>query len=112
MNVRNALDLDDVLHGRARLSVLAFLSTAGASDFTLLRDHTGLTDGNLSTHLKKLEGAGYVTIEKSFVARRPRTTIRLSSQGRTAFDTYLKDLQQIILTAQGLKSASEDDRGE
>lgn len=112
MTARTALDLEDVLHGRARLAILAFLSSAGASDFTLLRDHTGLTDGNLSTHVRKLEEAGYVEIVKTFVGRRPRTTIHVTGRGRSAFDTYLEDLQQIILAARGLEGAAKDDRGE
>jgi DNA-binding MarR family transcriptional regulator len=90
------LDLEEMLHSRARFAVLAYLSTAGSADFTELRDRTELTDGNLSTHLRKLEEGGYVLIEKSFVGRRPRTLVRLTKEGRSAFQTYIDTLEAVL----------------
>lgn len=90
------LDLEELLHSRARFAVLAYLSTAGAADFKELRQRTELTDGNLSTHLRKLEDSGYVYIEKSFVGRKPRTLVRLTDGGRRAFESYLETLEAVL----------------
>ena len=68
-----ALDLDDTVHQRVRLGILAVLSETTECTFAVLRDELDLTDGNLSVHLRKLEGAGYVAIDKRFVGRRPQT---------------------------------------
>jgi DNA-binding MarR family transcriptional regulator len=89
-------EIDDVIHGRVRLAVMAYLSAAGSADFGQLRDKTGVTDGNLSANLRKLEDAGYVIIEKKFVDRRPLTTCLLSEQGRNAWIAYLDRLQTML----------------
>jgi len=88
--------LDEVIHGRARLGIVAFLSTAEEADFTTLRDRLQLTDGNLSTHLRKLEDAGYARMKKRFVARKPQTTVMLTDAGRAAYLHYLEQLQHLI----------------
>lgn len=88
--------LDEIIHGRARLGIVAYLSTAGEADFTNLRDRLQLTDGNLSTHLRKLEEAGYVRLKKRFVARKPQTTVALTDAGRAAYLGYLEQLQRLI----------------
>jgi DNA-binding MarR family transcriptional regulator len=95
----NPLDyrgLDDVIHGRVRLAVMAFLSGAGTADFGRVRDATGVTDGNLSANLRKLEDAGYVTVEKRFVGRRPQTLCSLSDTGREAWLAYLARLETML----------------
>ena len=74
--------IDDVIHGRIRLGVVAYLSAVDSALFGELRDKVGATDGNLSTHLRKLEEAGYVRAEKSFVKRRPQTRLSLTAAGR------------------------------
>jgi DNA-binding MarR family transcriptional regulator len=102
-----ALDLEEVMHSRPRLAILAYLLTAGGADFTLLRDHTGLTDGNLSTHLRKLEDAAYIDVEKGFVGRKPRTSIFLNSRGKAAFTQYLNDLDAVIQAVRQSKGAAE-----
>lgn len=89
-------EIDDVIHGRVRLSVMAFLSGAGTADFGTLRGKTGVTDGNLSVNLRKLEDAGYVRIDKSFVDRRPLTTVTLTSVGRDAWIAYLDRMQAML----------------
>ena len=89
-------NIDEVIHGRLRLGVMAYLVGAGTGDFVTIKQHLKTSDGNLSIHLRKLEEAGYVTIEKSFVDRKPRTEIALTSLGRKAFVKYLDSLSPLI----------------
>ena len=93
-------DIDETIHGRVRLGVMAYLATAEVCDFNLLKGRLQTTDGNLSVHLRKLEEAGYVAIEKSFQGRKPLTRIRLTPNGRTAFQAYLDALGRLIGEAQ------------
>lgn len=93
--------LDDVIHGRVRLGVVAYLASAEVADFTELKDVLEVTQGNLSIHLRKLEEAGYVSIDKSFVGRKPLTRVRLTETGRAAFGTYLKAMGQLVEQAGG-----------
>jgi DNA-binding MarR family transcriptional regulator len=88
--------IDDVIHGRLRLGVMAYLASAEVADFNELKSVLEVTQGNLSVQLRKLEEAGYVTIEKGFLGRKPRTQIRLTETGRLAFAAYLKALGQLI----------------
>ena len=88
--------LDEVIHAQARLSIVAFLAGLESTSFTALRDALGMTDGNLSTHLRKLEEAGYIAMDKKFVDRKPYTTIRLTDTGHRAFSDYLRALEQLI----------------
>jgi DNA-binding MarR family transcriptional regulator len=89
-------DIDQVIHASARLMVLTYLYVVESADFVFLKNMTGLTWGNLSTHLTKLEEAGYVAINKEFKGKKPHTTISLTEQGRTAFREYKKSLQQVL----------------
>lgn len=93
-------DIDDVIHGRLRLGVMAYLSTASPAVFGELRDKVGATDGNLSTHLKKLEEAGYVTQEKRFVGKKPQTRVFLSDAGRKAWLAWLARMDAIMRAAE------------
>lgn len=77
--------LDDSIHGRVRLGVMARLADAGVADFTELMTLLDVTQGNLSVHLRKLEEAGYVAIDKSFLDRKPLTRMRMTDKGRAAF---------------------------
>jgi DNA-binding MarR family transcriptional regulator len=88
--------LDEVIHGRVRLGVMAFLSGAGQVDFNELKAQLRVTDGNLSVHLRKLEQAGYLEIEKGYSGRKPITRISLTNDGRNAFADYLVLLDSII----------------
>lgn len=88
--------LDDVIHGRLRLGIMAYLIGAGSADFTTLKTHLQASDGNLSVHLRKLEDAGYVSITKSFRDRKPLTEVQLTSPGRTAFLNYLESLSKLV----------------
>jgi DNA-binding MarR family transcriptional regulator len=89
-------DIDDVIHGRVRLAAMAYLSGAGAADFNELKAKVGGTDGNLSVHLRKLEDAGYVRIEKTFADRKPRTVCHLTDAGREAWIAYIGRLQGLL----------------
>lgn len=88
--------LDDVIHGRLRLGAMAYLADAEVAEFNVLKSVLDVTAGNLSSQLRKLEEAGYVTIEKDFLGRKPRTRIRLTTAGRDAFGRYLEVLGQIV----------------
>jgi len=88
--------LDDVIHGRLRLGVMAYLSTAESADFNTLKAKLGATDGNLSVHLKKLEEAGYVRIDKRFVGKKPLTEVALTDTGRAAFIRYLDAMRALV----------------
>ncbi len=88
--------IDDVIHGRLRLGVMAYLSTAGAADFPLLKAKLQATDGNLSVQLRKLEEAGYVIIDKAFVGKKPQTMVTLTPEGRKAYIAYLDAMKKLI----------------
>ena len=90
--------IDEVIHGRLRLGVMAYLTGAGAglADFNELKSRLQASDGNLSVHLRKLEEAGYVAIEKSFVGRKPLTRVRLTPEGRQAFVAYLDAIGRLV----------------
>ena len=89
-------ELDDVVHQRVRLGLLAVLVEARRADFTYLRDSLELTDGNLSRHLQVLEGAGYVKLTKTFEGKRPRTWVSATKQGRAAFAAEVGALRALI----------------
>jgi DNA-binding transcriptional ArsR family regulator len=89
-------DLDRLVHEPARLAVMALLYVVESADYTFLMSQTGLSWGNLSAHLAKLEEAGYVEVEKSFQNKRPHTRLRLSSTGREAFHGYAQRMKQIF----------------
>lgn len=88
--------IDDVIHGRLRLGVMAYLADAEVADFNELKAVLEVTQGNLSVQLRKLEDAAYVTIEKGFLGRKPRTQVRITASGRAAFARYLEALGKLI----------------
>ena len=89
-------EIDKVIHGPARLTILAYLYIVESTDFLFLQRQTGLTKGNLSSHLITLEKAGYVDIKKEFVEKTPRTLLSLSARGREAFREYRDSLKKIL----------------
>ena len=93
--------LDEVIHGRIRLGIVTYLASAEVADFNELKAALQATQGNLSVHLRKLEEAGYVAIEKGYLGRRPLTRVRLTAAGRKAFAAYLEAMTRIIGEAQG-----------
>ncbi|MHA7857217.1 MAG: winged helix-turn-helix domain-containing protein [Henriciella sp.] len=92
--------IDDVIHGRLRLGIMAYLSTVSPAIFGELKDKVGATDGNLSTHLRKLEDAGYVRQEKRFVGRRPQTRVFLTEDGRKAWLIWIDQMQGLMRAAE------------
>ncbi len=88
--------IDDVIHGRMRLGIMAYLANAEVADFNELKAILQATQGNLSIHLRKLEDAGYITIEKSFLGRKPLTRARISAAGRGAFAGYLTAISKLV----------------
>jgi DNA-binding MarR family transcriptional regulator len=88
--------IDDVIHGRMRLGIMVYLADAETADFTELKTVLEATQGNLSVHLKKLEEAGYVAIDKSFVNNKPLTRVSITADGRRAFAGYLQAIAGLI----------------
>jgi len=89
-------DLDRVVHSPPRLMILAYLAAVDSVDFIFLMNQVELTRGNLSSHLKTLEEAGYIDVQKEFVEKVPRTLIRLTDEGREAIQTYREQMRTII----------------
>lgn len=95
-DLQRIADIDRIVHSPARLMILALLAVIDSADFTFLMTQSGLTRGNLSTHLRKLEEVGYVGIQKKFVENIPRTLIRLTDTGRQAIQDYRDNMQQVV----------------
>jgi DNA-binding MarR family transcriptional regulator len=93
--------IDDVIHGRMRLGIMAYLADSEVADFNELKRALDATQGNLSVHLRKLEEAGYIAIDKSFLDRKPLTRARLTDAGRRAFAAYLEALASLVGKAGG-----------
>ena len=89
-------DIDKIIHTPARLMVLTYLYVVESADYVFLMRLTGLTWGNLFTHLTKLEDAGYITVEKTFKGKKPYTIVHLSDQGGNAFREYKKKMKQVL----------------
>ena len=89
--------IDDVIHGRMQLGIMAYLADAEVADFNELKALLQATQGNLSVHLRKLEEAGYIAIDKSFSGRKPLTRARMTPAGRKAFAAYLEALVKLIV---------------
>lgn len=90
------MDIDRVIHAPARLLILSLLYVVESADYVFLMRQTGLTWGNLSTHMSKLEKAGYIEIVKEFVDRKPHTMAKLTSEGRIAFKEYRTRMKQVL----------------
>jgi DNA-binding MarR family transcriptional regulator len=94
--ISSLVNIDPIIHAPARLTVLTYLYVVESVDFVFLKNMTGLTWGNLSTHLSKLEEVDYVTIEKKFKGKKPHTMIRLTDKGRAAFREYKQHMQKVL----------------
>ncbi len=99
--------IDDVIHSRLRLAVMAVLASVERMEFTVLRDKVRATDGNLSVHLRKLEEAGYVRIEKRFADRKPRSDCSITEPGRAAFRAYVEQLGRMVADSAANNNARE-----
>ena len=91
-----AIDLDKTIHEPARLQLMAQLYVVDEADFIFLMRQTGLTWGNLSSHMSKLEEARYIEVRKEFQDKKPRTILRMTDEGREAFDQYRATLDQVL----------------
>jgi DNA-binding MarR family transcriptional regulator len=100
-DVQPIAGIDRLVHEPARLMILTILYVVESADFLYLMRQTGLTRGNLSSHLSKLETAGYVDVQKEFVDKIPRTLLRLTDQGREAFRIYRQDMLQVLTDLEG-----------
>jgi DNA-binding MarR family transcriptional regulator len=89
-------EIDRLVHEPARLMILALLYVVESADFVFMMHQTGLTRGNLSSHMSRLEAAGYIDIRKEFVDKIPRTLLRLTDEGREAFEAYRQDMMQVL----------------
>jgi DNA-binding MarR family transcriptional regulator len=96
VNPEPYLQLDRVIHEKGRLAIMSMLAASPELSFTELRDALGMTDGNLTTHIRALQETGYVSVAKSYQNRRPLTTCSLTAPGRKAFREYVNLLEQIV----------------
>jgi DNA-binding MarR family transcriptional regulator len=97
----NVGEIDNVIHGRLRLGIMAYLADSDVADFTELKQALDATQGNLGANLITLEQAGYIAIEKSFVGRKPLTRARITPEGREAFRRYLLQMAKLVETGLG-----------
>jgi DNA-binding MarR family transcriptional regulator len=95
-NLSSLAEVDRLIHEPARLAVIALLSVVESADFIFLMNQTGLTWGNLSAHMSKLEEAGYIEVVKSFKGKRPNTMLRLTQAGRAALQTYRQKMKRVL----------------
>ncbi len=100
-------EIDKLIHEPSRLAIMAQLYVVQSADFLFLLPQTGLTTGNLSRHISKLEEAGYVKVEKEFVGKKPHTILQLTEEGRAVFKKYLENMKQIVDELSSIKSAHQ-----
>jgi DNA-binding MarR family transcriptional regulator len=89
-------DLDPILHSQLRLSIVSILITVEEADFSFIKETTKAAAGNISIQIKKLQEAGYINVEKTFVNNYPKTTLSITNKGVKAFETYVDDLKKYI----------------
>jgi len=95
-------DIDRIIHEPARLRILSQLYVVDSADFLFVRKLTGLTQGNLSSHMSRLEAAGYLEVRKEFVGKRPRTILALTPAGRTALERYVAGMRDLLAGVGGV----------
>lgn len=88
--------LDPLLHSQLRLAVMSLLISVESADFVYIREQTGATAGNLSVQIDKLSTAGYISVEKKFEGKKPKTTCKITKEGINAFESYVKNIQQYL----------------
>jgi len=88
--------LDEIIHSRIRLAIMAVLISVEEAEFNFLKEQVNTTDGNLSVHLKKLEDSNYISVKKEFVDRKPLSVYKLSETGKRAFEIYVERLEKLI----------------
>ena len=103
MNPEPFLNLDRVIHEKGRLGIMSLLAASPELSFTELRESLSMTDGNLTTHIRTLQEAGYISVAKSYERNRPLTTCSLTAAGKKAFTTYINLLEQIVQQSKPIK---------
>jgi len=93
-------DLDPILHSQLRLSIVSILMSVEAANFNFIKETTGATSGNISIQIKKLQEAGYITVDKTFKNNYPNTTLSMTQTGIEAFEAYVKNLKKYINPAE------------
>lgn len=93
---KQMVGINKVIHEPARFNIMARLYVIQSADFLFLQRQTGLTWGNLSSHLSKLEKENYIAVEKDFIGKKPHTMLHLTNEGRTAFENYRKSMKQVF----------------
>jgi len=101
VNPETVLRLDRVIHEKGRLAIMSMLAASPELSFTEIRDALSMTDGNLTTHIRTLQEAGYVSVTKSFQNNRPLTTCSLTTPGQKAFTQYINVLESIVQQTKG-----------
>lgn len=96
MNPEPFLNLDRIIHEKGRLAIMSSLAASPELSFTELRDTLNMTDGNVTTHIRTLQEAGYLSVAKSYQNNRPLTTCTLTAAGRKAFAAYINLLEEIV----------------
>ncbi len=103
--------LSKIIHERSRLALLAYLAVRGSASFAQIKGMLSLSDGNLATHLRVLENAGFVQVRKETGNRRRKTTVAMTLEGKSRFGAYLDELETVILRARSGLSATRDAPG-
>ncbi|MBC8216101.1 MAG: transcriptional regulator [Candidatus Marinimicrobia bacterium] len=96
MSEFNYKQLDDIIHSRIRLAIMALLVSVESANFVFIREKVNTSDGNLSVHIRKLEDVKYVSSTKKFIDRKPVTTYRITALGRKAFEAYVKHVNELL----------------
>jgi DNA-binding MarR family transcriptional regulator len=95
-DLRQIIEVDKLIHEPARIAILSLLHVVDSADFLFIMNHTGLTQGNLSSHLTKLEDASMIKIVKSFKGKKPHTTVELTKKGKEKFENYLSSMKGFL----------------
>jgi len=103
VNAETFSQLDRVIHEKGRMAIMSLLAASPELSFTELRDSLGMTDGNVTTHIRTLQEAGYLAVAKSYQKNRPLTTCSLTPEGKKAFSAYINLLEQIVLQSKPKK---------
>ena len=103
MNLEPFLQIDRVIHEKGRMAIMSLLAASPELSFTEMRETLSMTDGNLTSHIRTLQEAGYVSIAKTYQNNRPLTTCSLTAAGRKAFATYIDLLDQIVRQTKPIK---------
>ena len=104
----HSTDIDRLIHEPARYNIMTLLYVVDKAEFLFVQNHTGMTPGNLSAHASKLEAGGYVSVEKKFIGKKPKTFLKLTAKGRTAFEGYREQMQGVLNSPPEISRESEE----